>query len=96
MDHGCLAEISKLMVMKMEHRGGQHGPKNTMEGYSTGIGDFDFGLDFFGASEGMMVMQEWDKGREHRGDAHVFLSFLAAVLFVVCALSVFKFIRRLL
>jgi len=94
MDHSCLAEISKLMVMKIEHRGGQHGPKNTIEGYSTGIGEFDFGLDFFGASEGIMVVQEWGKGREHRGDANVLLSFLAAVLFVVCALSVVNIIRR--
>ena len=65
LEHGCLAEISKLMIMKMQHgRPGPHPPgPPPMEGFSTGLDDAEFGIgiDLFGPSEDM----EWGPGREH-------------------------------
>lgn len=77
LEHGCLAEVSKLMMMKMKRHGGRPGP-HPMEGHSTGIGseEFDFGLDFFGPAEGMGVVDaEW------RGKSHHFAPMLGCILF---------------
>jgi hypothetical protein len=51
----CLSEISKLMLMRMQHRGppGPHPPPPSMDGFSTGLGAdaFDFSSDFFGPND---------------------------------------------